>query len=300
MKKNITVFILAILSCGIANAQNFEVSAGAGYSYYYGDLNTKNLGNSPLTFLGEGLNTKNFKLSLSLGARYYLPKIVSIGLSFYHMNLAGADSDNNTTDPASDAWGRQLRNLSFHTAVNAGFLDLQLEPFRNKKNWAKKKLLISPYLGGGIGFFQFNPKTMIGANEIELQPLGTEGQGLPGYSQKYRLVDVMIPVNAGLKLYFPSRKVSVALDFNYNHTFTDYIDDVSTVFPNPADFQSAYQVLEPAKYNLVKALSDRGLIQHAVGEKRGSQNYDFFLTGQLKFGFIIGGVAGRYYECSSF
>lgn len=300
MKKSNVIFLLSLFIWSASSSQNFEVSAGVGYAYYYGDLNIKNLGNSPFTFLGEGVNTKNFKLSFSLGARYYFPSIFSVGLNYYHMNLAGADSDNNVTDPASDAWGRQVRNLSFHTSVNSGFLDLQIEPLRTRKKWENRKLLVSPYIGGGIGFFQFNPKTMLGDKEVELQPLGTEGQGMPGYAQKYRLVDIMIPFNAGLKVYFPSRKVSVALDFNYNHTFTDYIDDVSTVYPNFADFQTAYQVADPAKYNLVTALSDRGLIQHAVGEIRGHQNYDFFLTGQLKFGFILGGVAKRYYDCCTF
>jgi len=300
MSKMALLFILIFTVCIEGFSQNFEISAGIGYAYYYGDLNTKNLGNSPVAFLGEGLNTKNFKLSLSMGARYCFPSIFSIGLNYYHMQLAGADSDNNATDPSSDAWGRQLRNLSFYTAINAGFLDLQLEPFRTKKKWNSGKLLISPYLGGGIGFFQFNPKTMLGGMEVELQPLGTEGQGLPGYNQKYRLVEIMIPINAGLKVYFPSRKLAIALDFNYNHTFTDYIDDVSTVYPNPVDFQNAYQTTEPTKYNLVTALSDRGLVQHAVGEQRGGQNYDFFLTGQLKFSYIIGNIGNRYYSCPRF
>jgi hypothetical protein len=301
MKKSSVIFLLSVFLWSASYAQNFEVAAGVGYAYYYGDLNVKNLGNSPFTLLGEGVNTKNFKLSFSLGGRYYFPSIFSVGLNYYHMNLAGADSDNNAT-PASDAntWGRQVRNLSFHTSVNAGFLDLQIEPLRNRKRWEKRKLLVSPYIGGGIGFFQFNPKTMLGDKEVELQPLGTEGQGMPGYAQKYRLVDIMIPINAGLKVYFPSRKVSVALDFNYNHTFTDYIDDVSTVYPNPVDYQNAYQVTNPSLYTLVTALSDRGLNPHAVGEVRGHQNYDFFLTGQLKVGFIIGGVAKRYYDCCTF
>lgn len=298
--KFITTFILA-LSFGMMHSQNVEISGGVGYAYYYGDLNTTNLQNSPATILGESLNMKNFKLSFSLAARHYFPKIFSVGLNFYHLNLAGYDSDNEVTDPSAEAYGRQVRNLSFFTAVNAGFLDLQIEPFRNKKTWDNGKLLLSPYAGFGLGFFQFNPKTMYNGSEVELQPLGTEGQGLSGYANKYRLVDIMIPINAGLKVYFPSRRVSLALDFNYNHTFTDYIDDVSTVYPKKIDVQTAYQTSDPAKYALVSALSDPGLIPHADGEIRGHDNYDFFLTGQIKFGYILQTGGGkRYYDCYSF
>ena len=136
--------------------------------------------------------------------------------------------------------------------------------------------------------------------EVALQPLGTEGQGLPDYAQKYRLVDITIPVNAGIKVYFPSRRVSLALDFNYNHTFTDYIDVVSTVYPKRIDLQNAYQVSNPVKYNLVIALSDRGIHPHADGEIGGRANYDFFLTGQLKFSYILSNSGIRYKECSKF
>jgi hypothetical protein len=274
-----------------------EISAGVGFSYYYGDLNTKNLKGSPVSLFGEALNMKNFKLSYSLGTRYYLPSIFSVGLNYYHLYLSGADSDIGNVGPTDENYGRQLRNLSFHTTVNAGFLDFQLEPLRNKKSWSKKKLLISPYAGAGIGLFQFNPKTMHNGKEVELQPLGTEGQGLSGYNPKYRLVEIMIPVNTGLKVYLPSRRVSLALDFNYNHTFTDYIDDVSTFYPKKADIQNAYQTSDPNLYNLVSELSDRGLISHAEGEARGHQNYDFFLTGQFKFGYLLDVNKGtKYYD----
>lgn len=289
----------ALLVHQIASAQNMELSLGAGYAYYYGDLNIKNMDKSATSILGEGLDMKNFKLSVSAGARYYFPTIISLGLNFYHMNLSGYDSDNNATDPASEGWGRQIRNLSFHTTVNAGFLDFQIEPFRTARAWGRHRLLVSPYVSTGIGFFQFNPKTMLNGQEVELQPLGTEGQGLPGYAKKYRLVDILIPVNVGFKVYMPSRRVSVALDFNYNHTFTDYIDDVSTVYPDPLDYQNAYQISDPTKYNLLTELSDRGLNPHAVGEKRGSTNYDFFMTGQIKFSYILFGTGRRYYDCAT-
>jgi hypothetical protein len=298
MKKNVIIVLFLALVSNIFS-QNMEISGGVGFAYYYGDLNTANLKNSPTTLLGESLNMKNFKFSFSLGARHFFPKIFSVGLNGYHLNLAGYDSDNGIKDPSSEAYGRHVRNLSFFTAVNAGFLDLQIEPFRNKKSWLKRKLLLSPYVGFGVGFFQFNPKTMYNGSEVELQPLGTEGQGMAGYANKYRLVDILIPVNAGLKMYFPSRRVSLALDFNYNYTFTDYIDDVSTVYPKKIDLQTAYQTSNPTKYTLVSALSDPGLIPHADGEIRGHDNYDFFLTGQIKFGYLININGRTYYDCYS-
>ena len=132
MKKNAIIVLFLALVSNIFS-QNMEISGGVGYAYYYGDLNTTNLKNSPTTLFGEGLDMKNFKFSFSLGARHFFPKIFSIGLNCYHLNLAGYDSDNGIKDPSSEAYGRYVRNLSFFTAVNGGFLDLQIEQFRNKK-----------------------------------------------------------------------------------------------------------------------------------------------------------------------
>lgn len=281
--------------------QSHELNFGSGFAYYYGDLNTVN-SSGITTVFGESFNTKNFKLSFSLGYRYNFKSIFSLGLNFYHMNLAGYDSDNESATPADEGYSRKLRNLSFFTKVNQGFVDLKIEPFRTQKRWVEQKFLVSPYIGGGIGLFQFNPKTMYNGAEVELQPLGTEGQGLPGYKEKYKLSELVIPVSLGVKFYMPKRKFAINLDFNYNHTFTDYIDDVSTVYADPADFQAAYQTSDPNKYALVTALSDRGLIQHAVGETRGHENYDFFLTGQIKFCFLIDDLIGgaNYYQYNGY
>lgn len=294
MRKS-ALLLLWIISGGLYS-QSQELNLGLGFAYYYGDLNTSNLENSPLTLFGESLDMKNFKLSYSLAYRYNFKNRFSLGVNFYHLYLSGYDSDNLTTSPSDVSYYRKIRNLSFHTAVNQCFVDLRVEPFRTEKKWLSKKMLLSPYVGAGIGFFQFNPKAIYNGQEVELQPLGTEGQGLPGYASKYRLVELAIPVNMGLKVYFPSRRVALALDFAYNHTFTDYIDDVSTVYPDPVDFQTAYAA-DPVKYNLAIALADPGLIQHAVGEIRGHENKDFFLTGQLKFIFVIPNLSSNYYGC---
>jgi hypothetical protein len=38
MKKSSVIFFLTAFLWTASNAQNFEVSAGIGYAYYYGDL----------------------------------------------------------------------------------------------------------------------------------------------------------------------------------------------------------------------------------------------------------------------
>lgn len=300
MKKTILLFL--ILTTNLSYGQFQEITGGVGFSYYFGDLNIRNTDNA-LALFGDFFDTKNFRMSYSLGYRYNFQNYLSLGLNYYHMYLSGYDSDNKATGPADGAFARKLRNLSFHTAVNEAFIDLRFEPFRTERKWDKNKVHISPYIGAGFGFFAFNPKSINKAGkEVELQPLGTEGQGIAGYGQKYSLMQLVVPVNLGIRVTPKSRKYSLSLDFNYNHTFTDYLDDVSTSYANPKDLSNAYQVANPSLYTLVKEMNDRRPLANQQPDQRGNKNdNDFFMTGQIKFSyFIFNNSVNTYYKCCEF
>jgi hypothetical protein len=301
MKK--IVFLLLILSSNIGFSQFQEINGGVGFSYYFGDLNIRHT-DKAVALVGDLFDLKNFKMSYSLGYRYNFKNYLSLGLNYYHMYLSGYDSDNKVSGPSDGAFSRKIRNLSFHTAVNEGFVDLRFEPFRTENKWNKTKMHISPYIGAGIGFFAFNPKAMTNAGkEIELQPLGTEGQGIAGYGQKYSLMQLVVPVNLGIRVTPKSRQYAVSLDFNYNHTFTDYLDDVSNAYAKPIDMQNAYQASNPNLYNTLLEMSDRRPAGYYQSEdiRGNSKDNDFFMTGQVKFSyFIFNNSVNSYYKCCEF
>lgn len=298
MKK--IIFLIAVVICFNVNAQFQEIVGGVGYANYLGDLNSKNT-------IAQQINFNDFKLSLSLGYRYNFQKMFSIGLNFYHMNVAGYDSENTDVVGYNAAFYRKNRNLSFHSIINQGFLDFRIEPFRTQKSWTSGKIHISPYFGAGVGFFKFNPKTMYNGQEYELQPLGTEGQGLPGYQAPYNLFQIGIPLSFGIKITDKNRKFGVALDFTQTITFTDYIDDVSSYYVNPAVVNANY---DPAKAALVNALGNRNTFPAGFTEvtyydqKRGNSDYnDYFMTGQVKFSYYFqtgSGSSNAYYKCCGF
>ena len=68
---------------------------------------------------------------------------------------------------------------------------------------------------------------------VYLQPLHTEGEGFVANRPNYELTQLNIPMGFGLK-YYISENVNLGLEFLYRKTFTDYIDDVSTTFVDPA------------------------------------------------------------------
>lgn len=295
--KTILVFALFCFTFFRLLAQSHEVNAGFGFGYYYGDLSLSNSHSSALNFISEGQNWKNYRASYSLAYRINLKKYFSIGLSYYHLNLAAYDSDNqNTGNIADPTYFRFIRNLSFHTAVNQGFIDFRYEPFQRGNN-----PFLSPYISAGVGMFQFNPKTFYRGSEYELQPLGTEGQGIIGGPSKYSLSEVCFPIALGLKVNIPNSRFALALDYTYSLTLSDYIDDVSTVYSDLTELTSA---LGPSQAALVSALANRNYYGQShplsyvtgVGEIRGNpKSKDNFAAGQLKLIFYFSSIGGDSY-----
>jgi len=170
---------------------------------------------------------------------------------------------------------------------------------RNDFRWNEDNWFISPYIGAGIGVFTFNPKTFYKGQEVELQPLGTEGQGLPGGKAKYGLTQMNMPLTLGVKFYNPARTFSVALDATYRYTYTDYLDDVSSVYTDPSGF-GLYPVSQAA---LANALHDRAYenfpgVVYGPGQQRGNtKDNDTYMSLQVKFSYYFLGGIRKVYNC---
>jgi hypothetical protein len=76
-----------------------------------------------------------------------------------------------------------------------------------------------------------NPMTEYQGKKVALHPLGTEGQYLPDYPDQkpYSLVQPSLQFGGGLKI-LTNKKIIIALEAMLSYTFTDYIDDVSTIY----------------------------------------------------------------------
>ncbi len=192
------------------------------------------------------------------------------------------------TDIAKERFNR---NLSFRSYITDVTLLAEIHPMYIFVDWPAKDNpppRYSPYLLGGIGYFSFNPQTKMGNRWIDLQPLHTEGQGFAEYPDRknYKLNQFMIPMGAGVK-YDLSPLMNLRAEFLYRKTFTDYIDDLSTEYVDPAIF---YKYLSGGKLNNALQLYDRQLEQHSgVNGKRGTKtNNDGYFTFALKFSVIIG------------
>jgi hypothetical protein len=143
------------------------------------------------------------------------------------------------------------RNLTFASDIIEATpaFEFNFFPFETGNN----RYPFTPYVYSGLTVFYFNPKTEVGG--IKLQPESTEGQS------PYSRISFAIPIGGGIKIN--TGNVSIALQVSARRTYTDYLDDVSTVYPA---FPSA--------------LSDPGLLRDsanalgiAPGKQRGETTY---------------------------
>ena len=180
----------------------------------------------------------------------------------------------------------KLRNLSFYTNITelySGFafnvLDISTKRF-------------TPYIYGGVGVFHFNPWTYDQAgNKVRLQPLSTEGQGLPGYpgQKKYKLTQPELVFGGGIKFAL-NDCVALGIELSQRKTFTDYLDDVSTHY---IDQDKLLAAKGPKAVELAYRGNQLpgGAAYPPDGEQRGTASemdwyYFFGLTIEIKFDCI--------------
>lgn len=178
-----------------------EVGLQGGVSYYVGDLNP----------------TGHFKYISPAGGIYFRRNYNS-RWSFKSGLLYGKVS---ASDVGSSSTFQLKRNLNFTSTIIelSGHVEFNFHPFiiLDDNNYATSYVFI------GLGGFYFNPAGGTDGSTAELQPLKTEGVS-------YSKFNVAMPFGLGVKLK-PSHRFMLGAEWGLRKTYTDYIDDVSTVYP---------------------------------------------------------------------
>jgi hypothetical protein len=164
------------------------------------------------------------------------------------------------------------RNLSFYSDILEISPQIEFNFFPYETG--NSEFPFTPYMFTGISVFRFNPKAELNGNVYELQPLGTEGQD---GTELYNRVVVAIPFGGGLKVSLGT--FGFGIEVGARRTYTDYLDDVSTTYPN-------FSELLATRGAVAVALSDRSLFlndpsvvfPNHTGKQRGnSQDPDWYL-----------------------
>ncbi|UTW64364.1 hypothetical protein KFE98_09560 [bacterium SCSIO 12741] len=166
-------------------------------------------------------------------------------------------------DALSDSEINRNRNLSFTSRLYEFSSQFEFNFF--EYNTFIRDEFMTPYLFTGVAFFWFDPKADLDGNAYSLRDYQTEGQSSP-----YSRFQFALPFGAGLKFKF-SHRVLFNVEYGMRRTFTDYLDDVSTTYPdNPSEMGTVAQALSNRSL-------DNGNGQNEWGMQRGnSQRPDFY------------------------
>jgi len=175
------------------------------------------------------------------------------------------------------------RNLNFQSHIYEVNTIYEFNFFPYEMGY--KSAAITPYIFGGIGGFFFNPVGRFKNENYKLHDLITEARGIKSNdTRQYKRVQVCIPFGIGVKMNL-GKKMGVQLDWGVRKTFTDYLDDVSTVYPSYKFLKNEVGV-ESA--NLSGGVDESKKVLGNVGRMRGnSQNKDYYSFIGLSFTFKI-------------
>jgi hypothetical protein len=261
MHLKIKLFFFILIGVNSIYAQKgYELGGWLGTSVYYGDLNTTLIPKKP--GLAGGLSARrNFNSRVS----------VKTTLSLARIAASDATSSNNF---------EKARNLSFRSNIFDWTNSIEFNFF--KYEHGSKDAFFTPYLMAGFSFFSYNPKAKLDNTWYELRPLGTEGQDLGG---EYGRVNGGLTIGGGFKWDY-NRDISFNIDFSTRRLFTDYIDDVSTVFTHSKSIKAR-------RGEIAASLADRslqdgiGVVGRQRGNSRDNDTYFFFGFGVMRY---FGGI----------
>ncbi len=250
------------------NAQNYfknqykdryySVSLGTGQNGYFGELNENNN-------IRRGLRN----LTASLEARL-LDKI-SARAEFSYFTIGDSDSN------APDSTFERQRNLSFESRNFEANLQVLFYLHNYSKSFGRRKTW-EPYLTLGIGVTRFNPTAILNDEKISLRDIQTENVSYGNFA-------LVVPAGIGVKARL-TKYLNVIFEAGYRYTFTDYLDDVSTVFPQFQD-NTIQQMLSNRKGE-IGVVNREAFDQLIPGGNRGNPDTnDSYLLINLKLEFYI-------------
>lgn len=229
----ISILCLCIVFVSRVYSQEKEYGIWGGMSHSFGDINY-NYNSLQFAKPAGGIffrYNKNARIAYYFGAAY--------GSTY------GEDAI------ATDTF-RAARNLSFKTNLWEASTRIEFNFF--ELNRLRPEDWFTPFMFIGINALYFNPKAYYNGAWVELQPLGTEGQQFAELTgnDPYHKLQVAVPIGGGFKFAL-GKHLTIGLEASWHKLFTDYLDDVSGVYVDPAILATG------ANGELTIALADRSV-----------------------------------------
>lgn len=269
------ISVILLFTCSVhAYSQSFRLHLGGGFSNYIGDIQQKRISFNQIGAV------------YTFGAAFDINDKLAIRFDYSHGQVEGDDKKSGSQRIAK-------RNLNFKSVIK----EVSVVAEYTWQNEYTGPFI--PYVFTGLGVFKFSPYTQDSAGRIVyLRDLSTEGQGLKKYPDRkmYKLTQLNIPFGGGIK-YYLSENIFVSFEGGIRKLFTDYLDDVSSTYPDRDALLAekgqlavdlSYRADEIPPYN---AVFPKG------GSQRGSKSKDWYYFAIARINFKLnwsGGYGGSF------
>ena len=222
----INIFLIANVYSQAWQLERQNIGVNIGMTNFLGDLGGGKTTGQPFIY---DLDIQATRPLIGVSYNYRLSKISTLSTQLNFGYLRGDDAF--TKNPI-----RNNRNLNFRSPILELTEQFELSLYnssetkrynlKNIRGWKSYEI----YAFVGIGVFWFNPQGRAPDGRwYNLKPLSTEGQGLSPEIKKYSNFQVTIPYGLGFR-YKYNRQWAYGFAIGPRATFTDYIDDCSTVY----------------------------------------------------------------------
>ncbi|WMJ73294.1 DUF6089 family protein [Cytophagaceae bacterium ABcell3] len=166
----------------------------------------------------------------------------------------------------------ESRNLGFRSDNVELYTSVMFDLFAYQKN-IRLRNVVSPYLFAGFGVAFYNPQAQYNGRWFNLRPLETEGE-------RYSIATPIIPFGGGVRFTI-NRNFEFMLEGAYRVTFTDHLDDVSSVEHRPIESFS-----DPLARNIAHRYKDN---YNPENGQRGNPDRNdgyFLLQAKIRYTFV--------------
>lgn len=229
----------------------------------------------------KDINWNNMQYCAGLFVHASWQQACSVRLQAMWGQVTASDDDlKGVTGPAQY---RYQRHLSVKTTITELAALVEFHPLVLSAYYDGVAPLVSPYVIAGIGGCHYNPQAKHNNHWVDLRPLHTEGQGFTAGRAAYKSLTWCLPVGAGIK-YDPGGLLLWRLEMVYRFTGTDYLDDVSLNYIDPALF---FTYLPATRAAIAAQLADRRGNGNPGAQRGNPHNRDAYFDCSLKIALAL-------------
>lgn len=281
-------FAIATLLAGVAVTADAQYAWDVGFhlggANYLGEMGGKD---QPRRDFIWDMKLSQTRWAVGGFARRKINRLISVNTGLLYLRLQGADALTESYRP------RRGRNLNFRNDLFEWYIRPEFTIYQDNDLGGRGRYRTDFRLFGYVGaaLYYHNPKGQINREGAfyALQPLTTE---LVDYSR----FGVSIP--AGIGFHFTKRRRHrFGWDMGWRTTFTDYLDDVSTTYADPAllPSQEAINLSNQTSYAYALDPTLPHPNNYAPGAIRGDPTHnDSYLTMTFTYSYVLRGQSNFY------